>query len=177
MTSPASTPDPGPANSADLLPVGTRITFLRTLDEAANEDHPGIRYAARGESGTVVRHGCREGHWVKTDGWPTPFGATRGVEFIPTDPALLSDEDLRAGARAAVHPEDFVRFVRWIMREQRLPRLAAAVGVKVGGGVSLTRCLGNIAEAVHGKPRRQEFLAAFFPPKPLNDDPTKHSPR
>lgn len=182
MTFYAGNPKPEAAKVADLLPVGTPITFLRTLDEAANEDHPGIRYARRGESGTVVRHGCREGHWVKTDGWPTPFGATRGVEFIPADPAFLTEDDLRAAAREAEAPADFARLVRWVMRSEKLGTLAAAVGAKTGAGVSLTRTLGNIAEAVHGKARRNEFLAALFadyasdlPAEPNNPNPTNPS--
>ncbi len=34
-----------------------------------------------GERGEVTGHGCREGHWVKVDKWPTPFGAKLGEDF------------------------------------------------------------------------------------------------
>ena len=65
-----------------LLPIGTRIRFVERLDAAANEDHPDIVYAKKGETGEIVGHGCKEGYWVKTDHWPARFGASR-EEFEP----------------------------------------------------------------------------------------------
>lgn len=56
------------------MPVGTRIRFVCSLDAPANEDHPAIQYAARGQTGTITGHGTREGYWATADGWPTPFG-------------------------------------------------------------------------------------------------------
>lgn len=58
------------------LPIGTRIRFLRTLDAPANDETPAQIYAYQYELGTVTGHGSREGYWVKTDRWPTPFGAS-----------------------------------------------------------------------------------------------------
>jgi hypothetical protein len=63
------------------LPVGTRIRFLRDLHGAATEDQPACTYALKGDSGVVTGHDCKEGHWVRRDGWMAPFGATLGTEF------------------------------------------------------------------------------------------------
>lgn len=58
-----------------MLKVGTKIRFLRTLTARANEDHPDIEYAHYNETGEITEvGGCREGYWVKTDGWPNAFG-------------------------------------------------------------------------------------------------------
>ena len=59
-----------------MITIGTRIRFLKTLDAPASEEHPACQYAAKGETGEVTGHGTREGYWVKTDGWPHPFGAS-----------------------------------------------------------------------------------------------------
>lgn len=58
-----------------MLPTGTRIRFTKELTDSACEDHPNLLYARAGELGEITGHGCREGYWVKTDNWPTPFGA------------------------------------------------------------------------------------------------------
>lgn len=59
------------------MEVGTRIRFKKTLTAVANEDHPDIQYARKGETGEITRiGGCRERFWVKTDNWKAPFGAT-----------------------------------------------------------------------------------------------------
>lgn len=74
--------------SAKALPIGTRIRFIKTLDSPANEDHPAIVYARKGETGQITGHGTREGYWVKTDSWAAPFGASAAeFELIarPTD--------------------------------------------------------------------------------------------
>lgn len=65
------------SDAMELLPVGTRIRFTQTLEERANEEHPDLTFAARGETGEITGHGTREGYWVKTDGWPHSFGASR----------------------------------------------------------------------------------------------------
>lgn len=59
-----------------LHPVGTRIRFTKELATGATGDHPALSYASKGDLGEVTGHGCREGYWVKTDNWPTPFGAS-----------------------------------------------------------------------------------------------------
>jgi len=64
-------------DSGDLLGVGARIRFTRTLTEPPSEEHPGRLYATKGEVGTVVGHDCWEGYRVKADTWPAAFGATR----------------------------------------------------------------------------------------------------
>lgn len=63
--------------SADLLPVGTRIRFTKTLSDGPCEDHPGQLYARAGDVGEITDHGCPEGYWVKRDVWPHAFGASR----------------------------------------------------------------------------------------------------
>lgn len=65
-----------------ILPVGTRIKFLKDLTEDACGDHPMFIYAEKGELGEVTGHGTKEGYWVKRDIWDTPFGAEYGTEFI-----------------------------------------------------------------------------------------------
>ena len=58
-----------------MLEVGTKIRFLHTLTEVANDEHPDIQYATKGETGEITKvGGCREGYWVKTDSWPNAFG-------------------------------------------------------------------------------------------------------
>lgn len=64
------------------LPIGTRIKFLKDLDRGPDEDSPACTYARKGDGGEVTGHGCWEGHWVKWDKWPKPFGAKLGEEFI-----------------------------------------------------------------------------------------------
>lgn len=59
-----------------MIATGTRIRFLRTLEDGPNEDRPGYVYARRGELGKVTGHGTPEGYWVKTDSWPNAFGAS-----------------------------------------------------------------------------------------------------
>lgn len=66
------------------LPIGTRVRFLKTLDEGPCDEHPGRLYARAGEFGTVVQGDfpCAEGHWVLWDGWKkSPFGAKLGEDF------------------------------------------------------------------------------------------------
>ena len=63
------------------LPVGTRIRFLRTLEQGPTEESPPLLFANTGEEGEVTGHGCWEGHWVKRDAWPAPFGAVPGKDF------------------------------------------------------------------------------------------------
>ena len=62
---------------SELIKVGDQIHFLRTLDEAACEEHPGCLYASKGEFGEITKVGeCKEGFWVKTKRNP-PFGCER----------------------------------------------------------------------------------------------------
>jgi len=63
------------------LPVGTKIRFLQTLETGPTGDHPALLFARKGQTGEVTGHNDNEGHWVKTDDWATPFGATYKVEF------------------------------------------------------------------------------------------------
>ena len=64
------------------VPIGTRIKFLKTLEEGPTAETPSFLFAEKGEYGEVTGHNSTEGHWVKTDSWPTPFGAKLGEEFI-----------------------------------------------------------------------------------------------
>ena len=68
------------------LPVGTRIRFTKRLDAPANEDHPAIVFAERGELGTITGLGTPEGYWVKTDSWPAKFGASSEEFEIVKEP-------------------------------------------------------------------------------------------
>ena len=76
-----------------LLPVGTRIRFVKTLTSGPDEDGPGNLYARRGEGGVVTGHGTPEGHWVKWDGWPHAFGAEHGEEFVAAAVLASSTEN------------------------------------------------------------------------------------
>ena len=67
------------------LPIGTRIRFIRTLDEGPTSDRPATLFASKGEKGEVTGHNEWEGYWVKTDTWPNPFGAVLGKEFVADD--------------------------------------------------------------------------------------------
>lgn len=78
----ALTPKPEPV----ILPVGTRIKFLKTLSSGPDEFSPGNLYAEKDDFGEVTGHGCAEGHWVKWDKWDAPFGATYGTEFVEASP-------------------------------------------------------------------------------------------
>ena len=65
--------------------MGTRIRFLRTLEEGPDDFAPGYLYATKGETGEVTRvGGCREGFWVKTDNWDAAFGCS-SEEFEVTE--------------------------------------------------------------------------------------------
>jgi hypothetical protein len=68
-----------------LIPVGTRIKFVKSLYGDATGDSPACVYAEKGEGGEVMGHGTREGHWVKTDSWPHAFGAEYEIEFVVDD--------------------------------------------------------------------------------------------
>ena len=57
----------------ELLPVGTRIRFTKTLESGPDDYSPGNLYAKAGDFGTITGHGCVEGYWVKWDRWPAPF--------------------------------------------------------------------------------------------------------
>jgi len=61
---------------SDLLPIGTRIRFTKTLESGPDEYSPGNLYARAGEFGEITGHGTQEGYWVKWDAWPNPFGAS-----------------------------------------------------------------------------------------------------
>lgn len=65
-----------------LLPIGTRIIFIKELASGPSEYSPGNLYARKGDGGEVTGHDCWEGHWVKWDKWPAPFGAQYGIDFI-----------------------------------------------------------------------------------------------
>ena len=58
------------------MKVGDRIRFKHTLDCGPTGDHPAYIYARKDEFGVIIKvGGCREGFWVKWDGWPhAPFG-------------------------------------------------------------------------------------------------------
>lgn len=71
--------------TTELLPVGTRIVFLKTLESGPDDYSPGNLYANKGDGGVVTGHGTREGHWVKWDKWPHAFGAELGTEFVAVE--------------------------------------------------------------------------------------------
>ena len=60
------------------IEVGTRIRFLKTLEEGPTGDHPALIYAVKGDLGTITEvGGCKEGFWAKWDKWPHAFGCSR----------------------------------------------------------------------------------------------------
>jgi hypothetical protein len=65
-----------------LLPIGTRIRFIKSLYGAVTGDSPACVYAEKGDGGVVTGHGTPEGYWVKWDKWPHAFGAEYAVDFI-----------------------------------------------------------------------------------------------
>ena len=69
------------SQNMSILPIGTRIRFIKSLYGHATGDSPACIYAEKGELGVVTGHGTPEGHWVKTDNWPHAFGAECGTEF------------------------------------------------------------------------------------------------
>lgn len=72
------------ATPDDLLPIGTRIRFTKTLTSGPDEYSPGNLYANEGDGGEITGHDVREGYWVKWDKWPHPFSASRD-EFEPVE--------------------------------------------------------------------------------------------
>lgn len=64
------------------FPVGTRIKFVKRLVGDATGDHPAFLFAEKDSEGEVTGHCNHEGHMVKWDGWPSPFGAMYGAEFV-----------------------------------------------------------------------------------------------
>lgn len=72
-----------------LLPVGTRVQFIETLESGPDIDgfSPGNLYATKGQFGHITGHGTKEGYWVTADGWDAPFGASHGTEFIAVESA------------------------------------------------------------------------------------------
>ncbi len=72
---------------SELLPVGTRIRFLRQLTEDACGDHPEFLLASKGELGTVVSNsGKFHRYSVIADHWPSAsFGVDDGeFEAVPS---------------------------------------------------------------------------------------------
>ncbi len=69
-------------NTADLLPIGTKIEFTKSLFGSANDDHPDIVFAYKGETGVILGHDTCEGYRVKADNCEASFGAARS-EFAP----------------------------------------------------------------------------------------------
>lgn len=66
----------------ELLPIGTRIKFIKSLYGKATGERPACVFAEKDTFGTVTGHNCSEGHWVKWEHWEHPFGAVLGEEFI-----------------------------------------------------------------------------------------------
>lgn len=81
------------ASGEEKLPIGTRIRFLKQLTAPANEDHPDLIFANKGEIGEITSHGSPVGYYgVKRDGWPA-FGASRDeFEVAPAHPQSSNDK-------------------------------------------------------------------------------------
>lgn len=60
------------------------------------------------------------------------------------------------------NPFQFVQYVRYLKEHGKLSELCDREGAKYGAGISNTRHLGNLCEAIYGKQKRGEYLAAFF---------------
>lgn len=90
-----------------MLPVGTPVRFTKDLTALACDDHPALLYARVGEIGEITGHGCREGYWVKTDNWPTPFGAAQHeFEVMSHEPESKLSRAVKA-ARGGEAPTQF----------------------------------------------------------------------
>ena len=62
----------------NVLKIGTKIRFIRTLTSPPTGDHPACEYAHHDETGEITEIGnCWEGYWVKTDTWPNAFGCEK----------------------------------------------------------------------------------------------------
>lgn len=59
-------------------------------------------------------------------------------------------------------PSTFVLMVREWKRAGLLNELCDRVGARYGAGISSSRQLGNLCEAIYGKEKRDEYFAAFF---------------
>lgn len=123
------------ADAVFMLPVGTRIKFLKTLTEPACGDHPALLYATEGEAGVVTKHGAREGYWVKADNWPNAFGASpHEFEAIPdVGPAEITESGLTDGVErlrvaAGIELEDsFESGSKWQVCDKELTELVRLV--------------------------------------------------
>lgn len=81
------------------LPIGTRIRFIKTLEEGPTDEHPGRTYAVEGGLGTITGHGTKEGYWVKWDGWTSAAFGASDTEFRPLTAEELEKE---AQVKAAI---------------------------------------------------------------------------
>lgn len=73
------------ANAADgsaLLPIGTRIRFIKLLAGTPDGAYPARTYATEGDFGTILGHEAEGRYRVKRDYWKASFGASHGTEFV-----------------------------------------------------------------------------------------------
>jgi hypothetical protein len=82
---------------SDLLPIGTRIRFTKTLTSGPDEYSPGNHYATKGDGGVITGHGTSEGYWVKWDGWNASFGASRDEFELEACPICSTTKRTPAG--------------------------------------------------------------------------------
>ncbi len=59
----------------EKLPIGTRIRFPQHIGANANEEHPALTYAMKGELGKITGYSQFMGYTVTTDSWPKAFTA------------------------------------------------------------------------------------------------------
>ena len=64
-------------NPAAKLDVGTRIRFVKTLDEGPDDYAPSRLFATKGDLGEITGHSACECYLVKTDQWDALFNALR----------------------------------------------------------------------------------------------------
>jgi len=61
--------------------VGTRIKFLKALEEGNTEESPACIFAEKGDTGKIVSYTRMDTYLVAWDKWPNPFYAKSGSDF------------------------------------------------------------------------------------------------
>ena len=110
---------------SEMMHIGDRIRFTKTLDCPATGDHPAMIYVTRGQFGTITRvSGCEEGYWAVADGWPHPFGVAED-EFEIVESSQYAD--VAAGVPAGERNVQPNEVISEVIGHQEVGRLAVRV--------------------------------------------------
>lgn len=71
------------------------------------------------------------------------------------------------GRLKAASPQEFVTLVRQCRKAGDFLKVCDMVNARTGAGVSQSRMIGNLCEAIHGKEKRNLYVVAFY--EPSND--------